>query len=156
MNIKTIWYSILGGLAAVGGFLGQLFGGWDIALQALCFMMAADYITGIVCALVWKKSPKSSDGAYDSKVSIKGLLRKGGMLLIVLVGCRLDSFIGTEFIRTAVITFFIANEGFSLIENLGVMGVPMPKVIKNAFEALKEKVDNALPDLPTDDIDKIE
>ena len=139
MNVKTIWYSIMGVLSVIGGALGQFFGGWDVALQVLCFMMAADYITGIVCALVWKKSPKSDDGAYDSKASLKGLFRKGGILLVVLVACQLDSFMGTEFVRMAAITFFIANDGFSLIENLGIMGLPMPDVIKNAFEALKGK-----------------
>lgn len=141
MNAKEIYYGALGAFAVVGGALGQLFGGWDVALQVLCLMMAFDYITGVVCALVWKKSLKSEDGAFDSKASIKGIFRKMGVLLAVLIACKLDVFMGTEFVRMAAITFFIANDGFSVIENLGIMGVPMPDVIKNAFEALKGKED---------------
>lgn len=139
MSAKVIMNIIYGGVAVVGGAIGQALGGWDVAMQVLCVVMVADVLTGYICALVFKKSPKSENGAYDSKASIKGLFRKVGILLAVLIACQMDRFAGTQFIRTATITFFIANDGFSLIENLGIMGLPMPDVLKNAFEALKGK-----------------
>jgi len=139
MNIKAIFYSIQGAISLIGATIIHYLGGWDIALKVLVLMMAADYLTGIICALVWKKSPKSEDGAFDSKASIKGLLRKGAILLVVLIACQLDELIGTDFIRTATILFFVANDGFSIIENLGIMGLPIPPAIKNAFDALRSK-----------------
>ena len=93
----------------------------------------------MTCALVWKKSPKSEDGSFNSKASLKGLFRKAGILLAVLIAYHLDRFAGTDCIRNAAITFFIANDGFSVVENLGVMGLPMPAAVKNAFEILRQK-----------------
>ena len=143
MNIKAVYYCAISFISIIGGTLAEFFGGWDYALQTLCIIMAADYISGIVCALVWKKSPKSADGCFESKASIKGLFRKAGILLAVLIAYKLDQMAGTQFIRTAAITFFIANDGLSVIENLGIMGLPMPAVIKNAFEALRQKSETA-------------
>ncbi len=139
MNIKAVYYWIIGTLSIIGGALAQAMGGWDYALQMLCIVMAADYITGVTCALVWKKSPKSEDGSFNSKASLKGLFRKAGILLAVLIAYHLDRFAGTDCIRNAAITFFIANDGFSVVENLGVMGLPMPAAVKNAFEILRQK-----------------
>ncbi|MEG2769350.1 MAG: phage holin family protein [Oscillospiraceae bacterium] len=139
MNTKSIYYTALTVISAVGTTIAQIFGGWDTALQTLVIFMAVDYITGILCAIIWKRSPKTADGAFESKASIKGLFRKAAILFVVLIAYKLDILAGTTAVRTAVIMFFIANDGFSIIENLGVMGVPMPKVIKNAFELLKEK-----------------
>ena len=139
MSIKSICYGVLGILAAMGGMVAQALGGWDEALRMLCIIMAMDYITGIICDLVWKKSPKSSDGSFNSRLSLKGLLRKAGIFLAVLIAYQLDSVAGTEFIRTSAILFFIANDGLSVIENLGIMGLPMPSSIKNAFEILRKK-----------------
>lgn len=140
-KVKVIYYGALAGLSAAGSVAANLLGGWDTALQTLCIMMAVDYLTGIVCALVWKKSPKSTDGAFESKASIKGLFRKAGILLAVLVATQLDKMTGTDICRNAAVMFFVANDGLSIIENLGLMGLPMPAVIKNAFELLKKKGD---------------
>lgn len=101
--------------------------------------MAADYITGILVAAVFKKSPKTETGALESKAGWKGLIRKGVTLLVVLVACRLDIEHGTTYIRDAVIIAFIVNEGVSLLENAGLMGVPIPPVILNAIDMLKKK-----------------
>ena len=139
MSIKTIYYGVLTALSVVGGTIAQLLGGWDNYLAVLVFIISADYATGVICALVWKKSPKTDNGAFESNASIKGLFRKIGILLAVAIGYKLDSLAGTEFIRTAVITFFIANDGMSIVENLGIMGLPLPPALKNAFEALKGK-----------------
>lgn len=130
---------VLSALALLGAAAGAL-GGWDGALQGLVLCMAADYATGLACALVWKRSSKSPDGRFESKASVKGLLRKGAYLLIVLIGVRLDAALGAGgFCRTAVILFFTANDGLSVLENLGVMGVPFPQWMKDAFAAMKKQ-----------------
>ena len=146
MNVKAAYYLILAAIAAAGATVAEALGGWDTSLQTLVVLMAIDYVTGILCAAVWKKSPKSESGAFESKASLKGLIRKGAILLVVYIATRLDVMTGTTITRTAVIMFFIANDGFSIIENIGIMGVPMPPQIKNAFALLRkdetaEKVD---------------
>lgn len=141
MNAKTIYYAVLGGITVAGTAIAEALGGWDSALKALIIFMAIDYATGVLCALVWKKSPKSETGAFESKASLKGLIRKGAVLVLVYVGALLDELTHQDIVRTAVIIFFIANDGFSIMENLGIMGVPMPDVIKNAFEMLRSKTE---------------
>ena len=141
MTAKTIYYTALGGISTAGALIADALGGWDTGLQTLVALMAVDYVTGVLCALVWKKSPKTTDGAFESKTSFKGLLRKMTVLLCVLVACRVDSYTGTDLARNAVILFFIVNDGLSIVENLGIMGVPIPPALKNAFEALKNNAE---------------
>ena len=129
------------GMGALGAGIAGLFGGWDAALVTLVIFMLADYVTGLVVAGVFHRSPKTETGALESKAGLKGLLRKGGMLLVVLVCCRLDLLMGYHFIRDAAVIAFIANETLSLIENLGLMGVPIPQPLVNAIELLKQKSD---------------
>lgn len=150
MSAKAIYYSILAVLAVIGTTIAEALGGWDTALKTLVIVMAIDYGTGILCALVWKKSPKTEDGTFESKASLKGLIRKGAILLVVLIAARLDMLMGTDITRLAVIMFFIANDGFSIIENLGIMGVPMPEIVKNAFALLREKSKPAPAQLPAE------
>lgn len=142
MTATNIKNSILTVLAAVGSFIANQLGGWDIALGVLIAFIALDYITGLLVAGVFKKSEKTEDGKLSSAASLKGLIRKGVMLLIVWVACLLDTLTGADYVRTAVILFFIGNEGLSIIENVGLMGVPLPKFLKNAFEAMKDKNDD--------------
>ena len=139
MNAKEIYYASLGGIAVVGTIIAEALGGWDTSLKVLIIFIAIDYLTGILCALVWKKSPKSESGAFESEASLKGLIRKCAVLILVYIGALLDELTEQTIVRTAVIIFFIANDGFSIIENLGIMGVPMPEAIKNAFELLQMK-----------------
>lgn len=101
--------------------------------------MAADYVTGLIVAGVFKKSPKTETGGLESKAGWKGLFRKGGTLLVVLIACRLDIELGTTYIRDAVIIAFIINEVVSLVENVGLMGVPIPKPILEGIDILKKK-----------------
>ena len=101
--------------------------------------MAIDYITGLVVAGVFHNSPKTSTGALESNAGLKGLFRKAAMLLFVLVGHRLDLAVGTTYIRDGVCIAFIANEVLSLVENAGLMGVPIPDVITNAIDVLNQK-----------------
>lgn len=132
---------ILAAVAAAGSVVAHALGGWDGALALLLAMMAADLLTGWLVAAVWKKSNKSATGALDSRAGWKGLCRKGVVLILVWVGVMLDKALGIGYVRTAVCLFFAGNEGLSLLENLGLMGVPFPKFLKNALEALRDKGD---------------
>lgn len=125
-------------LGTIGACIAALFGGWDTALITLLIFIGADYITGLIVAGVFHNSPKTESGSLESMAGLKGLLRKGGMLLVVLIACRLDILLGYHFIRDAAVIAFIVNETLSLIENLGLMGVPIPQVIVNAVEILKK------------------
>ncbi len=138
MSAKGLYVSALTAFGAIGAAVITLLGGWDDSLQTLIIFMAVDYALGVAIALVWHKSQKSPDGAFESNASLKGLLRKFSVLVVVLIAVQLDGITHSGgYIRTAVILFFIANEGFSIIENLGIMGVPMPEIVKSAFTAIK-------------------
>ena len=126
-------------VGAIGAAIASLYGGWDAALQTLIIFMAIDYITGLIVAGVFHTSPKSRTGALESRAGWKGLIRKGETLLIVLVACHLDTVMGSNFIRDATVIAFIANETLSIIENAGLMGVPIPKALTGAIEILKQK-----------------
>ena len=138
-KVVQIKNAVLVGFAAVGGFLANALGGWDVALKVLVGFIAADFVLGLVVAAVWKKSPKSANGALESGACFKGLCRKGVILLFVWLGAMLDELLGVTYVRTAICMFFIANEGLSLLESTAIIGVPWPPVIKNMLEALKQK-----------------
>jgi len=128
----------------IGGTIASFFGGWDAALVTLVIFMAIDYLTGLIVAGVFHNSKKTESGALESRAGFKGLCRKGVALLIVLVACRLDVMINSNFIRDAVVIAFVANEALSIIENAGLMGVPIPAVIVKAIEVLRRKGDDAI------------
>ena len=129
----------------VGGVIASLFGGWDAALVTLMIFMGIDYVTGLIVAGVFHNSEKTENGALESRAGWKGLCRKGVTLLVVLVACRLDLVMGSNFIRDAVVIAFIANETISIIENAGLMGIPIPAVIMRAIEILKNKAESEEP-----------
>lgn len=120
----------------VGSFIATVFGGWDQALVTLVIFMAIDYISGLIVAGVFHNSKKTKTGSLESRAGWKGLCRKGVTLLFVLVAYRLDLALGLNYIRDAVIIGFIANELISIVENAGLMGIPLPNVIQNAIELL--------------------
>ena len=126
----------------VGGVIASLFGGWDAALVTLMIFMGIDYVTGLIVAGVFHNSEKTKNGALESRAGWKGLCRKGVTLLVVLVACRLDLVMGSNFIRDAVVIAFIANETISIIENAGLMGIPIPAAIMRAIEILKNKAES--------------
>lgn len=126
-------------LGIVGAYISNIFGGWDAALTTLVIFMGIDYITGLVVAAVFKNSPKTESGALESRVGLKGLLRKGMMLLVVLVAVRLDILTGTSFLKDATVIAFVVNETLSILENAGLMGVKYPDLIKNALDVLQKK-----------------
>lgn len=130
----------LGAVAAAVGVLTGALGGWDTALQTLVFFMALDCVTGVVVAGVFKRSGKSEGGRLSSLAGFQGLCRKGAELVLVLVAVRLDAMTGSgQYVRMAVLVFFIGNEGLSVLENLGLMGVPYPHFLREALEALRDK-----------------
>lgn len=127
----------------IGGAIASLYGGWDTALQTLIICMAVDYITGLIVAGVFHASPKTETGTLESRAGWKGLIRKGETLLIVLVACRLDAVMGSNFVRDAAVIAFVANETISIIENAGLMGLPIPEVIIKAVDILKRKEESS-------------
>lgn len=133
---KNILISIIG---VIGSAIASAFGGWSAAMTTLVIFMAIDYLTGLITAGVFHKSTKTDSGTLESRAGFKGLCRKGAMLLIVLVACRLDLTLSTTYIKDAVIIAFIANETISIIENAGLMGVPMNDTLKNAIDVLQKK-----------------
>ena len=109
-------------------------GGWDIALQVLITVVILDYITGVCKAI--------SDKKVNSSVGLKGIVKKLGYFIIVALSVILDKTTGnTGAIRTLVIYFFVANEGISILENWGGMGLPLPKKIFDVLEQLKNEND---------------
>ena len=142
-NVVHIKNAVLAALAAFGTFVANALGGWDAALQVLIGLMAADYVTGLIVAGVFKRSGKSETGALESRAGFKGIVRKCTILMLVWVATMLDRLTGAAYIRTAVCLFFIGNEGLSILENTALMGVPYPAFIKNALEAMRDKGDGA-------------
>lgn len=138
-NMNSIKIGVLSIFGIIGSIIANLLGGWDMALQTLILFMAVDYITGLITAGVFKKSNKSESGALESKAGWKGISKKGVTLFIVLVAAQLDRLTGVEVIRDAVIIAYTVNEALSIIENAGLMGIPIPSIITKALDSLKNK-----------------
>jgi len=130
---------ILAVCGMMGSVIASCFGGWDAGLRTLLIFMVVDYITGLIVAGVFHNSGKSQSGSLESRAGWKGLCRKGMTLIIVLVAYRLDLATGSTFIRDTVVIAFIVNESISITENAGLMGVPIPPVLINAIDILKNK-----------------
>ena len=126
-------------IGLIGGYAASLFGGWSAALGALVTCMAIDYATGLIVAGVFHASPKSSGGGLESMAGWKGLARKFVTLLIVLVAHEMDVLLGITYIRDAVVIGFCANEVISILENAGLMGLPIPPVLSDAIDQLKNR-----------------
>ena len=122
---------------SVSAVLGYLLGGCDGMVQTLALVMIIDYILGLVVAGVFKNSPKTANGAIETRTGLKGLFRKLAVILLVMVVARLERAIGGNvFCRNTVITFFVVNEVLSIIENIGLMGVKYPQWLKNSLEVM--------------------
>lgn len=136
MNIKE---RICTGIGVIGSIIASAFGGWDTDLVTLLIFMGIDYFSGLVVAGVFHKSNKTESGALESKAGWKGLCRKCMTLLFVLIAYRLDLALGVSYIMDAVIIGFMANELISIVENAGLMGLPLPDAIKKAIDVLTEQ-----------------
>ena len=130
--------AICSSIGIVGSLVASWFGGWTASLTTLLIFMGIDYVSGLIVAGVFHNSPKTETGALESRAGLKGLIRKSSMLLFVLIGHRLDVAVGTTYIRDAVCIAFMANELISIVENAGLMGLPVPTVISNAIDILKK------------------
>lgn len=128
-------------LAAFFAAIAQLYGGWTQGMNFLVIAMSIDYISGLIVAAVFHNSKKTETGRLESRAGWKGLIRKGMTLAIVLVAAQLDLALNTNFIRDAVVIGFIANEVISIIENAGLMGVPITPALANMIDLLKRKAD---------------
>ena len=138
--MKSIVCSVFG---TIGLAIAFFFGGWDASFITLGIFMSIDYITGVIVAGVFHKSKKTETGALQSRVGWKGLIKKFVTLLFVAIAVRLDMLIGSNYIRDAVCIAFISNELISIIENAGLMGIPMPEILIKSIELLKTKEDKS-------------
>lgn len=134
--MKEFWNTIQIVFTAVGGWLGYFLGGYDGLLYALVVFMIADYITGVMCAAADKK--------LSSEVGFKGICRKVLILMLVGIANLLDvQVIGTgAVLRTAVIFFYLSNEGVSLLENAAHLGLPIPERLKEILVQLHDRVES--------------
>ena len=135
--MNTIWNWLRGAFAAIGAGLGYFLGGCDGFLYALIAFVAIDYVTGVMCAIVDKK--------LSSSVGFKGIFRKVLIFVMVGIGHTLDAQIlgGGDTLRTAVIFFYCANEGLSLIENAGHLGLPIPAKLKSVLAQLHNRSEDS-------------
>ena len=134
--MKEFWNTIQIIFSAVGGWLGYFLGGCDGLLYALIAFVVIDYITGVMCAIINRE--------LSSAVGFKGIFRKVLIFLLVGIANIIDvQVIGTgAVLRTAVIFFYISNEGVSLLENAGHLGLPIPEKIKTVLEQLHDRAEN--------------
>ena len=133
--MKEFWNTIQLIFSAVGGWLGYFLGGCDGLLYALIAFVVIDYITGVMCAIINRE--------LSSAVGFKGIFRKVLIFLLVGIANIIDvQVIGTgAVLRTAVIFFYISNEGVSLLENAGHLGLPIPEKIKTVLEQLNDRAE---------------
>ena len=134
--MKEFWNTIQLIFSAVGGWLGYFLGGCDGLLYALIAFVVIDYITGVMCAIINRE--------LSSAVGFKGIFRKVLIFLLVGIANIIDvQVIGTgAVLRTAVIFFYISNEGVSLLENAGHLGLPIPENINTVLEQLHDRAEN--------------
>lgn len=138
--METWWKYVVDGVAAIGGLIAGLYGGWPGIMTVLVVFMVADYVLGCACALTGK-STKTEGGGFLSRVAFMGLLKKAAIMLVVLLAVYLDKATGSTstVFQSAAVFFYIANEGMSILENCALLGVPVPDTLRNALEVLKSK-----------------
>lgn len=124
----------------VGGVVSALIGGWDLALETLCVIMLLDYLTGLIVAGVFKKSPKSEGGALDSKAAFKGLVKKSLIIIIVVAFHQADRLTGKSFFRDGACWAFFLAELISVIENVGLV-YPLPSFITKSLDWFRMRSD---------------
>ena len=128
-------------VGAIGGVVAHFFGEYDMIFEALIVLMVCDYVSGLIVAGVFKRSNKTKNGGLNSKAGFKGLCRKIMTLVFVVVAHYIDVVLGIDYVRNAVIIGFCANECLSIVENAGIMGLPLPAAVINGVELLKNKAE---------------
>ena len=136
--MKHLQRLICGGAGAAGSLLASLFGGWSSDLSTLVICMAVDFLTGLIAAALCR-SEKTVSGGLSSAVGFRGIAKKVGILLLVLVAHRIDLVLGISYIKTAAVIAFVINEVISIIENAGHIGIPMPEIFRKAIDLLHNK-----------------
>lgn len=133
MEKKTMFDTIVG---ICGGVVTYLLGGWDIALITLAVFMGLDYITGMCASYITKE--------WNSETGAVGIVKKGTIILLIVLGVFLDRLVtgDTWVFRNVICMFYIANEGLSIVENCGRIGLPIPKRLLAALEQLRQDNDN--------------
>ena len=133
MNIEKVWNWVQIVITAIGGFIGSFLGGVDGFLYALIAFVVIDYITGVMVGITQKK--------LSSEVGFKGIFKKVLIFLLVGVGSIVDTKILGEgnAIRTAVVFFYLSNEGISILENVAIIGLPIPQKLKEILEQLNKE-----------------
>ena len=146
--MEKVWENVIRWAAAAGGVIVGWWGGWTAGSRVLVILMVMDYITGCACALTGHSS-KTESGHFWSQVAVAGILKKVFTMAVILMAALLDQVLsggqgaegGMTMFRSAAEFFYIATEGLSIVENVGLMGVPVPKPLKQALEVLREKND---------------
>ena len=131
MNVKEFWVST--SIASLGTILCSRLGGWDVALKLLVVLMVIDYATGFLGAIKNKR--------VNSEIMFWGGIRKGLILAVLVIAVLLDEMVGNPYpiLRTLAIYFYVAREGISVTENLGILGVPLPPSIRRVLVQLQDK-----------------
>lgn len=130
-------------VGTISSIIATAFGGWSTSVITLVWFMGIDFALGLIVAGVFKRSKKSKSGTLSSTASFKGLCKKFVMLLFVSLAYRMDVLMNTTFLKDAVAISFIVNEALSICENAGIMGVPIPSVLKKAIEVLRKDSEDA-------------
>ncbi|MBO5568657.1 MAG: phage holin family protein [Clostridia bacterium] len=143
--MKEFWNVVQAAFAAVGGWLGYFLGGWDGLIYALIVFVVIDYITGVMCAF--------NDKTLSSAVGFRGICKKVLIFMLVGVGHVLDTVILGEaaVLRSAIIFFFLANEGLSITENAAHLGLPIPDALNEVLQNLHNRAGKSKPVEPADE-----
>ncbi|MDL2205470.1 phage holin family protein [Eubacteriales bacterium OttesenSCG-928-N13] len=138
-----MWEKVIKLAATLAGAAVGIFGEWNMLLTVLAVVMSLDYISGVIVAAAGR-SLKTEGGGLDSKTGFIGLAKKGFIVIIVLLATMLDRALGTDAMvfQMATTCYYIANEGISILENAGLMGLPVPAAVHRALEQMREKHDS--------------
>ena len=131
--------SLCTSVGIVGSMIISLLGGWDVPMQALIICMIIDYLSGLAVAGIFHKSKKSENGALNSRSGLKGLCMKCMILFIIVAIVQVGKVLNVDWLRNATIIGFISNEFISIVENAGLMGMPLLKPVYKALDILNDK-----------------
>ncbi len=144
--MSGVFRAISGALGSAWTWLCFLLGGWDAALGVMFLFMLLDYVTGIVAALLGR-SVKTESGRFWSRVAFVGITKKLMMIVLVMLAAALDRMLGVDGLcRIAAIGFYIANEGFSIVENAALLGVPFPRGLLEVLGRIKARSEESAPE----------